>query len=191
MLDDTAEADWTKIDKDMAALILQQGERFMSAQLQSAIAADQRATVTGNTFVTVAVAFVAAGTAYYAQKGSLAVFVGLLAVSAVLVAAAAMNFYAARPVAFYLPGNRPSKWWLHMDGNLIAMIGGETENYEKHISSNTNLMNRNGQWQRCGSLTALACPRRRPYRLVSGLSSLVTGSDRPGFTRSLSGVLGR
>jgi hypothetical protein len=143
---------------EMAKQILEQGERYMTAQLQCALASDQRATTTANTLVAAATAVLGAGAAYYGATADLPVLLGALTAGILLAVAAGFNIHAARPTEFYCPGNYPSQWWPHATGDFALMVAGEAENYDERIRFNSQILDANGKWQRRGSYLGVAAP---------------------------------
>ena len=154
------EVSWDGVELDMARTIMEQGEKFMAAQLQASIAADARATASANLFTAAAAAVFAAGIAYFgaAQPEASAILVGSIVTGMLLIASASMSFYAARPTRFYFPGNQPSQWWPHATSDLVEMLGGESENYDARIDFNGNVLEANGDWQKRAGLVAVIAP---------------------------------
>jgi hypothetical protein len=161
--------EWSTVSLEMAKQICEQGERYMSAQLQCAIASDQRATASANIFVAAAATAFGVGAAYYGSTADLPVFLGTLATGILLILAACFNFHAARPMEFYYPGNYPSQWWPHASADLAVMVGGETENYDERIRFNAEVLDENGRWQKRGACLGLTAP-------VAGLVTWILAS---------------
>lgn len=128
--------DWTGVSEDMARQILQQGETFMQAQLQAAIASDSRATAMCGLYLTLALAILAAGLGYWQQVDIDAVLFASLTGGGALIAASAFAAWAARPVDFFFPGNQPHQWIPNRTQGLLGMLGGEAENYDARIAFN-------------------------------------------------------
>jgi len=132
--------DWTGVTEEMAREIKQQGETFLQAQLQAAIASDQRATTMAGVCVTLATAVVAAGIAYWDKSSSIPILLGSFPGGLSLLIAAGYAGRSARPVDFYYPGNQPNKWYEIRGGDLTVALGGEAENYDQHIASNQTIL---------------------------------------------------
>ena len=133
MTDESVEIDWTGVSEDTARQIMAQGETFMQAQLQAAIAADSRATTMAGLYITLALAVLAAGFGYSdITDSNSALLAGLLA-GIFLIAAAVFANWSARPCDFYFPGNQPSQWFAVRNIELAQLLGGEAENYEERI----------------------------------------------------------
>ena len=128
--------DWKIVDLEMAREIKAQGETFLHAQLQAAIASDQRATTMAGVCVTLATAVVAAGIAYWDKAGSFPILFGAFAGAVSLLFAAGCAGWSARPVDFYYPGNQPRQWYEARNADVKVALGGEAENYDRHIASN-------------------------------------------------------
>ena len=77
MVDEPADSiDWANVNLPMAERILTQGELFMSAQLQAALAADSRATTMAGMFITLALAVIAGGVAWGNSRAGLPYLLG-------------------------------------------------------------------------------------------------------------------
>ena len=85
--------DWSQVSDDMARQILHQGELYLATQVQTAIAADQRATTSASIFSGFAAALAVAFLAYASDKAvGFAATVGAVgAITALVVGAAAMH----------------------------------------------------------------------------------------------------
>jgi hypothetical protein len=128
--------DWTGVSEPMARQIMTQGETFLQAQLQAALAADQRATTMSSVFVTLSTAIAAGGIAFGQSVADQGIVTGSLVCSFALLIAAGFGAWAARPIDFYFPGNQPSQWYQGRKVALSKMLGGEAENYEARIEYN-------------------------------------------------------
>jgi hypothetical protein len=129
---ETTEIDWVGVTEATARQIMAQGETFMQAQLQAAIAADGRATAMAGLYTTLALAVLAAGFGYPDKSALMA---GLGA-GVFLILAALFASWAARPCDFYFPGNQPSQWFGVRTIELPLLLGGEAENYDARIAFN-------------------------------------------------------
>jgi len=151
--------DWSDVSEDMARQILHQGEIHMAAQLQAALASDQRATTSASLFAGFATALLGAVLAYSkAHPSDSALFVGGVVSVAFLVMAAILCFLAARPVNFYWPGNNPVEWFEARDEPLAVALGGEAENYDPRIEANAQFMDNNAKLFMAGALSAVVAP---------------------------------
>lgn len=150
--------DWTGVSEPMVRQISQQAETFMQAQLQAALAADTRAMTMASALVTVATAILAGALAYWDKSGAVSILAGGIVTAMAMLIAAALGVYAARPVNFYFPGNQPGKWFPIRNGDLIEAIGGEAENYAKHIAANDQILETNNNALIAGARLAVASP---------------------------------
>lgn len=150
--------DWDNVPLEMAQQILHQGEMYLSSQLQTAIASDQRSTTSASVFIGFAAALQAASVAYWSDDGQFAVVGGGLISSLFLLCGAFCYFHAARPVDFYFPGNLPEAWFGTRNQKLVAAIGGEAENYQFCIVHNEGILGGNADWYRLGSRFVLVAP---------------------------------
>lgn len=150
--------DWSNVDERMAAHILQQGEKVLAAQVQLAIAADQRAMSSANMFVTVAVGVAAATLGYHGVRAELPVLIAGMTCSGLMLVAAGCCFFAAKPQPFHLPGAHPRSWWDIRHGRLVEAMGGESENCQEQIDHNERVLKGNARWLRVGLATAIEAP---------------------------------
>ena len=149
---------WADVDEKMATLILQQGEKILASQVQLAIAADQRAISSANTFVTVAVGVLAATLGYYGVEPLLSVLMAGLIGAGMITTAAICCFIAASPRLIHLPGGHPRSWQSVRQAKMNEAMGGEAENYQEQIDYNDQLLMNNSQWLKAGLLTAVVAP---------------------------------
>jgi hypothetical protein len=139
------EKDWSDVDVEMARQILHQGETFLKAQLDVALASDRRAITAASIFITFATAILGAALANFVARGSASLLVAGIAASAFMFFGAFFAFNAARPVTFYFPGNHPMEWWSCRKAALQEALGGEAENYQTRIESNERVLAENAE----------------------------------------------
>ena len=156
--DSDYDLNWDGVSPEMAQQILHQGEIYLSAQLQTAIASDQRSTTSASVFVGFAAAILAASLAYWSNAEQVAVVTGGIATSVFLLCGACCHFHAARPSDFYFPGNHPEAWFGTRRRDLAVAIGGEAENYQFCIAQNEGVLSSNAEWYRRGSRFVLVAP---------------------------------
>lgn len=150
--------DWTGVSEEMARQIFAQGETFMQAQLQAALAADSRATAMAGIFVTLSLAVLGGSFAYWDSKDSLPILAAGVVAGTLLLASAVAAAWAARPIDFYFPGNQPHQWFPGRMNNLVGMIGGEAENYDARIVFNQERLGENQTAIKVAFWLALAAP---------------------------------
>ncbi len=136
MTEESVEIDWTGVSEDTARQIMAQGETFMQAQLQAAIAADGRATAMAGLYTTLALAVLAAGFGYFDSADSNPALLAGLFAGIFLIVAAVFAHWSARPCDFYFPGNQPAQWFPVRTVALAMLLGGEAENYDERIAFN-------------------------------------------------------
>lgn len=158
MADEPEDDGWVGVSEPMARQILTQAETYLQAQLQSALAADSRATAMAALFVTLALAASGGGLGYWNESGSLSPLLGGLSAGALLTAAAGSAAWAARPINFFFPGNVPDSWMDCRGNDLAAMLGYEAENYGEHIKANDNALGENQRALRRSYGFAIAAP---------------------------------
>lgn len=128
--------DWSDVPEEMARQIMTQGETYMQAQLQVALASDQRAITAASIFAAIGTAVIAAALGYWSSEGDVAILVAGVLAGLCTFAGCASCLWAARAVKFYSPGNHPSQWFDGRHGSLAVMMGGEAENYQGCIQKN-------------------------------------------------------
>lgn len=143
---------------EMAEQVLRQGELYLQAQLQLAIAADQRAATMAAFWGTIGTAVAAAAIAYWDRSSDLAILISGLACAALMVAGASACLWAARPVDFYAPGNHPQSWFDLLDRPLFDVMLGEAENYQAHIEANAAFLLTNCRLIGFGAALATSAP---------------------------------
>jgi hypothetical protein len=147
--------DWANVPESIARLILEQGERHLSAQLSSGLASDQRSMTAAAILIGFAAALAGAG---IAASNDTSILVASLVGGVVMLVGAGMCAYAARPTNFYFPGNHPNRWWPVANETVSTLIGGETENYQWMISENEKVLSRNGKWLERGLILSSLAP---------------------------------
>lgn len=130
----------------------------MQAQLQAALASDQRAVTMASIFATVAAAIVAGALAYWDKKDDAQVLVAALAAATPLTIGAVLGMWAARPIDFYFPGNQPEEWYGCRNGSLAEALGGEAENYQERIGLNAVALGANQRAVAMGAGLAVCAP---------------------------------
>jgi len=150
--------DWAGISEDTARQIAHDGEMYLAAQVQIALASDQRAMTAATIFTGFATAVLAAALAHWSGNPNSALFVPGIVAAALLVGAAACCFWAARPVDFYTPGAQPADWWPVRKESLAELLGGASENCQESISQNVLTITQNARWMGLGSVLAVLAP---------------------------------
>jgi hypothetical protein len=150
--------DWTGVSEPMTRQIADQGEKFMTAQLQVAIAADQRAMTLASVFAAIATAAIAGALAYWDKVGSIPILLAGLIGGVWMLIGSGVCMWAARTIDFYLPGNHPAQWYESRFESLAEALGGEAENYQERIESNAERLGENGRLVRLGSKFAISAP---------------------------------
>jgi len=150
--------DWSEVDEGMARQIFEQGQTFLQAQLQVALAADQRATAIAGLFATVGTAAIGGAFAYWDKEADSAILVAGVLTGVGMIAGALRALWAARPVPFNTAGNYPNKWYECRTEPLALMLGAEAENYQACITENEAILKANGAAIRQGATLAVASP---------------------------------
>lgn len=146
------------VSPEMAEQVLHQGELYLQAQLQLAIAADQRAATMAAFWGAIGTAAAAAAIAYWDRTSDLGILLAGLTCAVFMVAGAAVCLWAARPVTFCIPGNHPEAWFSLLDRPLFDVMLGEAENYQDHIESNATFLESNRRLIGKGAALAVSAP---------------------------------
>lgn len=157
MSDQDDQIDWTAADSETARFIHSQAEIHLQAQLQCALASDQRATTFGSILASVSAAVFAGVIALWEELERDAL-VGGLCMAALLLIAAAFGAWAARPIDFFVPGARPDQLYHVRGAPLTTVMGYAAENYQHDIDENERFMAGNQSALRAGFAVALASP---------------------------------
>ena len=149
------------LTRELAERVLKQGELRLSAQLQLALAADQRAVTSAAILVAVASAAMGfAGEQASDTNTDVPFAVALLIAGVSLLVSAGFCVRVAWPVKFALAGAVPENWWT--DGvaakPLEVCLLKESNNYSGRINDNRVIINRNAALLRKGMYLACASP---------------------------------
>lgn len=138
--------DWSRVDPEIARLILRQGELRLEAQFKAAIAADQRAMVSAGICAAFAAALTTAMIANYSQYHAADVAWAGGTLAAALLCASASFLRCAKPTKFETAGNEPKEWFsIRNYKSLSVAIGGECENYQEWIDENEKKLSMNAR----------------------------------------------
>lgn len=150
--------DWSGANVEMANLILRQGELYLNAQFQAALAADQRAMVSASLLSGFAAVVFGGTIAYYEQTEGVAELYAGLVVVLFMSTGAFLSMHSARPVKFASVGAEPKVWWSLRGGTVLSAIGGEAENYQERIEYNESVLRKNASFYIWGARLAWAGP---------------------------------
>jgi hypothetical protein len=126
-------------EEAIARFVLTEGEMLLQAQMQSAIASDQRASTAANFLTAVAVAVFAGGLALW-DKLARDEFAAFMVNAGFLLLGAIAAAWAARPIDFFFPGIRPEQWDGGTLDNLTEMLRGAAEEVQTAIDENEAFM---------------------------------------------------
>jgi hypothetical protein len=156
--DDKHDLDWSAVPLAKARQIFEVGQTHLQAQLQTALAADARATSTAGLFVTLGSAILAAGLSHWQTKGSWSILGAALSAAALFLWAGARAAWAARPVEFYNPGTHPEKWFEAIESELPTLLGGQAEIDDRDIKRNERQLVKNANALKDAFALALLAP---------------------------------
>lgn len=169
--------DWLNTDLNLVKELIRQAEEYLKAQLQSGIAADQRAMRFVASMIAVMAASSAAWIAWVSRGKDPAswtelLHVGVLSFEAMLLLSVSLAIRAAQPSRFHYPGNDPAVWWhdpASLDGaNLCRTLCEIAENYHQMIDENDSRLRRSERWlKRAFYIAVVATPVALVATLVS------------------------
>lgn len=147
-----------EISTPVAEQALRQGELYLSAQFQSALAADQRAMTVAAFFATVATAIAAGSIAYWDRTEDVPILVSGLTAAVLMAIGACLCLWTARPVDFYFPGNHPACWADILNRPINEVFWGEALNYQDSIEKNEIFLTSNSKVLYRAAVLAAAAP---------------------------------
>lgn len=149
---------WGGVDLDKAQEILALGQAHLQAQLETALAADARATAMASLYVTLSLAALAGGLAYWQSANSTPALWAGLASGGLLLIAAVLAARAAQPINFYLPGTPPGTWLSHINDPLVELIGGQAEIDHEDIRKNDRVLDQGAKLVKRAFRVSIAAP---------------------------------
>ena len=149
---------WKGYDPDKVREILNLGQAQLQAQLDTALAADARATAMAGLYVTLGLAVLAAGLAVWDNDANTTLLWPAIAAAGLFLVAGARAGWAARPVEFYLPGTHPEKLFECRDDDLATILGGQAEIDDRDLRRNSRQMKKSARALMQAFWTAIAAP---------------------------------
>jgi hypothetical protein len=149
------------ITRDLAERVLHQGELRLAAQLQIALAADQRAITSASILVAIASACLGfAGEQFTNTLPDQRFAIALVTAGSLLLVSSALCVSAAWPVRFRLVGAVPENWW---SDDVIGRpyeecLWKESNNYTVRVRQNVGVIKQNAKRLRKGMYLACAAP---------------------------------
>lgn len=141
--------DLSEVPEEAVSETLREGEELIRAQLQTALAADQRAAVLFSVFTTASlIVFAGVASAFQADYLPLGT-TGLLFLTGItLVLAARKAAKALRPVEFVFPGSDPGKWYedLHPNIQPHEIRADQMAVLHRSADRNDRIMRQNGKF---------------------------------------------
>jgi hypothetical protein len=155
-----ATPNWTGKRLDLIKEACRHGEARLAAQVQIATSADQRATVLAGIYVAAATGVIGAIAASELFRNSPPLLVGSCATAVTFLIAAILCILATLPVDFWTPGNDPEAWYPDMEKGTSPeiAIGEQTDHFNRHITSNNEVIARNAKYFMCGALLGVGAP---------------------------------
>jgi hypothetical protein len=133
--------DWSAAERELVEEILREAEIYLQAQQSFALSADQRSSVMASLFTATAVGIVVGLMTLVSSEhaaGHIPIYLaGCLSV-ALLVVAASLCIWSARPISFGIAGNEPQSWYhdVRNPRELKLLLGEQAENDRRKITRN-------------------------------------------------------
>lgn len=159
-----------RIKSDTVREIIREAESYLSAQLTTGVASDQRAATLSGILATLATGMLGGGLAVItADKANYPLGVAGISSGVVMLVGLAFSIYTARPVPFHYVGNCPKNWSSEEDlcGDLDAALWQQAQHYQEQIDENDATLKANARYLRRAGYFTLASPA---FGLFTGLS---------------------
>jgi hypothetical protein len=155
--------DWSQSDEKIIQEIIREAEAYLQAQLSLAIAADQRSSVMASVFAAGAAAVMAGLMTLAASdhaQAYVAIYVGGIVASALMLAGAALCIRAAQPTDFAVPGNMPACWYddIGKAKDFKLLLGEQAEIYQSQIAENNATLTANARYFAWGARLSIGAP---------------------------------
>lgn len=142
-----SKVDWTEVDSEVVKEILREAEEYLKAQLQAAIASDQRAVRVAGTLSAGLSAILVACIAWLSTNGwHWPVIAFMTSLMLGFGYAVALLLRSSSPITFFFAGNAPKEWFNPIDLRrpIKESMGEQAEHYSEMIVDNNTAMTRNG-----------------------------------------------
>lgn len=151
---------WTGKNIDLIREACRHGESMLSAQVDIATSADQRASVLAGIYAAVATGIIGAIVTRTGLFQELPLAVGSILTAIAYLVGAALCIFATLPVSFWAPGNRPSEWYSDIEQNvpLEVAIGDQAAHFDDHIITNNKVIERNARLFFWGAVVGVTAP---------------------------------
>lgn len=154
--------DWAKVDDEIARQIVRHGELQVQAQLQTALAADQRSMTFSAVMAALTTLALGAALAILSDETPTRdVGIPMLVVGTVFVLSLFFAVLSARPIEFVFPGNHPKQLYenaAYLAGPISENLGTDAENYQTTIEANEKRMKKNARLLLCAYWLSFAAP---------------------------------
>jgi len=171
--------DWSAADPELVKEIIREAEAYLQAQQALALSADQRSSVMASLFTATAVAIVAGLMTLLSSERAeshIAIYYGGFFTLVLLVAAASLCIWSARPVGFGIVGNEPQSWYddVRNPRDMTILLGEQAENYQAQITQNNARLVSNSIRFKWGAFIGIAAP-------IAGLLVWAVAGAKYGF----------
>ena len=151
---------WQGKNIDLVKEACRHGESMLSAQVDLATSADQRASVLAGIYAAVATGVIAAVATHGSFSNERALAAGAAVTIVAYLAGAGLCIVTALPADFWVPGNDPAEWYGDINNStpLEVAIGEQAAYFSKHIRENNEFLSRNSQLFFAGAVTGILAP---------------------------------
>ncbi|MGP1252938.1 MAG: hypothetical protein ACTS10_00870 [Kiloniellales bacterium] len=150
--------DWSAINSEHVNEMLRSAEAHIDAQLQVALASDQRAWSGAAIFIALGVGVLGVTLVYWTEVRDGSTLLSGLLLALGMTSAAFCCMHAGRPVNFHVIGNKPANHIAALNHSLLEIKGYECENYQEIIEENADILAKNAIWMQRGLHIALISP---------------------------------
>lgn len=150
-----------RIKGDTIREIIREAESYLSAQLITGVASDQRAATLSGILATLATGMLGGGLAVItAEKANYPLGIAGIFAGVVMLIGLAFAIYTARPVPFHYVGNCPENWNTDEDlyGSLDHALWQQARHYQELIDENDATLKANARYLRRAGYFTLASP---------------------------------
>ena len=171
--------DWSGAEAKLVEEILREAEIYLQAQQSLALSADQRSSVMASLFTATAVGIIVGLMTLVASDhaaGHVAIYLAGCISVALMVAAASLCIWSARPISFSIAGNEPQSWYqdVQKPRELKALLGEQAENYQGKITRNNARLAANATRFSWGAGLGVAAP-------IAGIAAWALAGAKYGF----------
>jgi hypothetical protein len=151
---------WQGKNLDLIKEACRHGEAKLSAQVQIATSADQRATVLAGIYVAAATGVIGALAAVDVIRHSIPLAAASAVAAVAFLGGAVLCITATLPVDFWVPGNEPGEWYADIENGtpLEVAIGEQAQHFDDSIKANSKVIASNARRFFWGAIIGIGAP---------------------------------